>query len=259
MSRAIWSRPAARSSVPVVRRRHSAGKDDVGRCDEQRMVLLVGRLVGIDHHRDAARERGMADRGDEIGEAVVDQHRIDARNEAVGIARPRRVQPMVAIGRDGAVAARIDEDRRDRRSSAGDAHAAAAIDAFALQALDQAIPDRVLARRDRRAARQKRTVPPSRAIATAALAAQPPPMVMNSLASTLPSGGGKVSTRNTSSRRQSRRRECPACCGLRENDCSDARQKSAGFCGELPTGIIHLFRGRPQTRLPSLSSQARTI
>src|SRR5260370_9157674 len=52
---------------------------------------------------------------------------------------------MVAIVRKGAIAAGIDENRRHRSTRPRDAHAADAFHAFALQAFNEAVPDRVIA------------------------------------------------------------------------------------------------------------------
>jgi hypothetical protein len=127
-----------------------AGEDHMGPDGEQRFGLHR-RPVGVDHDRQAGAAGGAADRRHESGEAVVHQHRVDACYEAVGVRGHRGVEAMVPIGGDGAVAARIDEDRRDRGAGTGNAYASAAVDAFLREALDQpvadGVADRVLARR----------------------------------------------------------------------------------------------------------------
>src|SRR5215468_9950777 len=89
-----------------------------------------------------------------------------------------------------AIAARVDEDGRERGRHAGKALAAGAVDLLARERGQHPIAVRVLA---------GRTAERSRATTTAALAAQPPLTMKKLCAWVFASGCGKRSTRNTSS------------------------------------------------------------
>jgi hypothetical protein len=111
--------------------------------DREQRFGFLRRPIGIDHDRHAGPAGGATDRRHETGEAIVHQHRVDAGEEAVGVCRHCGVEAMVAIGRDGAVAARIDEDRRNRGAGTRNAHASAAVDTLSREAVDQPVADRV--------------------------------------------------------------------------------------------------------------------
>ena len=79
------------------------------------------------------------DRQHEIRIAIVGEHRIGRRHDGVRVGRRRRGDAFVAIGHDGAVAARIHENRRQRRRQPVDALTEAAIDLFASERLEHAV------------------------------------------------------------------------------------------------------------------------
>ena len=121
------------------------GKDHVG-CDAKQRIVLVGRPVAVEDHRHVAPPRRLTDRLHESRIAVVGQHRVRGCDDLVRIGRCRRGDAFIAIGHDGAVAARIHEDRRQRRRQAVDALAERAVDLFARECSQHAIAVGVLAR-----------------------------------------------------------------------------------------------------------------
>ena len=197
--RAMRSSPAARSRDAGRLAQAFRGKDDV-RGDAKQRIVLECRPIAVEHDRHAAAARRRADRLDETPDSGYRPARCRRTPTTLsGSAGVAAAMPLVAIGHDHAIAARIDEDRRERGGEAGDALAGGAVDMFA---------------RERREARGRRwrplragppigpasaARPPSRAMATAAFAAQPPLTTKNPSACALPSGGGNSSTRNTSS------------------------------------------------------------
>ena len=88
--------PGGEIVSPVVSRRHSDGKHHVRRNAEQRIVL-DRRPVGVEHHRDAAPPRRLADRPHEIGKAVVGEQQRHAGDQPV---RDRRCARSRSAGRD---------------------------------------------------------------------------------------------------------------------------------------------------------------
>lgn len=106
------------------------GKDHVGGDTQQRIVHHRA-LVGIEHDAQAAPPRGRADRPDENGKPVVGQHDVGGGGERFGVGRDDGGDPLVAVGHDGAVAARVDEDCRQRRRQSGNALTGRAVDLLA--------------------------------------------------------------------------------------------------------------------------------
>ena len=144
--RAIRVKPPARSAMPVVARRHS---DEKITCEAMRnsgSSSLVGRspssTTGILRRR-AASQIGCT----KCRVPVVGQHGVSRRDRGVGIGRRRGGDALVAIGHDGAVAARIHEDRRQRRRQARDALTKTAIDVLARKCRQHAVAVGVLAGR----------------------------------------------------------------------------------------------------------------
>ena len=113
--------------------------------DPEQVFRHPRRPVGVEHHGDAARPRRQTDRPHEVGKAVVGQHGVGGRNQAVGIGRRRRRQPVVAIGHDHPLAARVDEDRGERRGHARNALAGRAVDLLARERGQHPVAVRVLA------------------------------------------------------------------------------------------------------------------
>ena len=77
---------------------------------EQRIAVLA-RLVGIEHHRNAALHPGRANIAHEPGKSIVCDHRIGIGNHRRRVARPRRHQRIVAEIDDGTLAAMVDGNR----------------------------------------------------------------------------------------------------------------------------------------------------
>ena len=127
----------------VVTRRHSAEKITCAGDAKQRVVLAVGLSPSITTGMPRSRAPRRSEH--EIGIAVIDQHRVGrARRPAV---RPTRSpHPFVAIGHDGAVAARVHEDRRQRCPEPVDALTQAAVDVLARERLEHLVAVVVFAR-----------------------------------------------------------------------------------------------------------------
>src|SRR5580704_5022266 len=139
--RAIRSSPAARSAAPVVARKHSEEKITWVAMRNSGSSSPVGRSPS----RITGRLRRRADRFDESRIAVVGQHRVRGGDDLVGIGRHRRGDAFIAISHDGAVAARIHEDRRQRRRQSIDALAERTIDFLARKRSQHAIAVGVVA------------------------------------------------------------------------------------------------------------------
>ncbi len=105
----------------------------------------IGRPVAVEDHRQFAPPRRRANRLDERRIAVVGQYRVRACDDLVGIGRRRRGDSFIAIRDDGAVAARIHEDRRQRRRQTVDALTERAIDLFARECSQHAVAVGVVA------------------------------------------------------------------------------------------------------------------
>ncbi len=104
------------------------------RGEAEQRIVLDRRPVAVDQDRKLLPPRRFADRPHEVRIAIIGQHRIGVGDDRVGIFRQGGGDPFIAIGHDSAVAARIHEDRRQRRRQAVDALAEGAIDVFAQRA-----------------------------------------------------------------------------------------------------------------------------
>ena len=131
--------------------------------------------------------RRLADRPHEMRKAVVGKHDVGIGRKPFRIARRHRGDALVAIGDDGALAARIDENRRQRGRQAR--RRVGRRCCRSLRAPEPPARGRRFrpCRQARRAGPRAAARPPRRATATAAFAAQPPLTAKNALASTLPS------------------------------------------------------------------------
>ena len=132
-----------------------AGKHHVG-GDPEQLVGDLRRPVGVEHHGDAALARRRADRPHEIRKPVVGEQGIGGGDEAGGVGGRGGGDAGIAIGDDHAIAAGIDEDRRQRGRHAGNALAAAAVDLLARERGQHAIAVAVLAGRAAERAGERR-------------------------------------------------------------------------------------------------------
>ncbi len=127
----------------------SGGKNHVRGGVEQRLVV-IRLLIGVDHDRNAASHRSTADRQHKTWEAIINQNGIHGGHQPVRIVHSRVVKTMIPIVHNGAIAVSIDENRRHRCARLRDAHAVAALHAFALQPLNEAVPNRINTERRRK-------------------------------------------------------------------------------------------------------------
>src|SRR5262249_26221554 len=104
-----------------------AGEHHV-RGDAEQLVGHLRRPVGVEHHGEAACARRHADRPHEFGKAVIGEHRVGACHQARRVGGRRGGEPIIVMGHDHAIAARVDEDGGDRGRHAGKALAAGAVD-----------------------------------------------------------------------------------------------------------------------------------
>ena len=178
-------------SVPAVARSPSAEKITWHDQREQ-FVAVVARLVGVEHDRNAARQRRSADLAHELRKSVVGDHRIGARDQRGRIGRARDVEPLVAIVDDRALAARrrcrsptstTARPRRADKPSSRCSRCAASVRNVSPTLSTPAGPPSGPAKLARA---------PRCAIATAAFAALPPFTVRNSLACVFTSGRGNA-------------------------------------------------------------------
>jgi hypothetical protein len=99
--------------------------------DAEQLVADLCRAIGIQHDDEVAGACRETDRMYEFRETVVGEHRIGARHQALRVDGCRFGQSGVAVGDDHALAAGVDEDRRECGRHAGEAHATAAVDLLA--------------------------------------------------------------------------------------------------------------------------------
>jgi hypothetical protein len=118
----------------------------VGGSFEQRLAV-VRRVIGVDHHRNAAGHRSTADRDDKIRETIIDQNSIDGANKPIGMFYERFVKPMIPKGRNGAIASIVHKNCRHRCACTANAYAADAFHAVTLQAVNELISDHIIASR----------------------------------------------------------------------------------------------------------------
>jgi hypothetical protein len=105
--------------------------------------------------RPRARRRH-ADRPHEFGKTVIGHHRVGACHQARRVGGRRGGEPRIAVSHDHAIAARVDEDRGERRGHAGKALAAGTVDLLARERGQHPIAVRVLAGRTAERASQRR-------------------------------------------------------------------------------------------------------
>src|SRR5262249_59500634 len=108
-------------------------------------------------------QRRAADRLREIRKSIVGEDPADRGRKRLRIARRHRVEPMIPIGRDAALAARVDKDPRDRRGDAVEPDAAGTIDALAREPGENAVADRLASRRSAKPPNELRPAAPPRA------------------------------------------------------------------------------------------------
>src|SRR5262249_23605707 len=130
-----------------------------------------------------------------FGKAVIGEDRVGACHEARWVGGRRGGEPIIVMGHDHAIAARVGEDGGERGRHARKALATGTVDLLARERRPHPIAPRV----PPPVAAASAPRPPRRPTASAALAAQPPLTMKKLCAWVFASGCGKRSTRNTSS------------------------------------------------------------
>src|SRR5262249_8870570 len=98
------------------------------------------RTIAVEHDREIAAPRRFANRPDEFRVTVIDKQGISGAHDALRIARRGGGDTLIPISNDRAVAARIHEDRGERRTQSVDALAGSASALPARNALEHPAP-----------------------------------------------------------------------------------------------------------------------
>jgi hypothetical protein len=108
--RATRRSPSARSAQPAVAMRHSEEKTTWVAMRNNGSSTTVRLSASSTMRR--PRRRAAAQIGPTKTASVVGQHDVGGGGERFRVGRDDGGDPLVAVGHDGAVAARVDEDRR---------------------------------------------------------------------------------------------------------------------------------------------------
>ena len=140
VSLAIFFSASPSSAIPAVACSGLAGEHQMRRRGQQALAQRH-RAVDVDDHGNAAPARLGAEIGAELRAAALGQDGVAILQQLVGVGQADLPQFRIAERDDGALAAGVDHDGRDRRHQAGHVHDVLGVDAL-MRELVEDVPAR---------------------------------------------------------------------------------------------------------------------